>query len=229
MNILVVGGESHFQECQNKFGTNQYTTASNHQDAKKFLGATDIVFDFVIDRDPSQINIYNNQKTVVFLNTSTITLAQFTSKVEHPINSTLFGFCGMPTFLNRELLEISLRSEEDSIQLQQICKNLNTDYVIVDDRVGLVTPRVICMIINEAYYTVQEGTATREDIDIAMKLGTNYPFGPFEWCERIGAKNVCELLRATYEDTNDERYKISLLLEKRLLYSNLYCQIDILL
>ena len=68
------------------------------------------------------------------------------------------------------------------------------------------------MIINEAYYTVEEGTATREDVDMAMKLGTNYPFGPFEWCERIGSKNVCGLLDAVYEDTKDERYSICRLL-----------------
>jgi 3-hydroxybutyryl-CoA dehydrogenase len=70
------------------------------------------------------------------------------------------------------------------------------------------------MIINEAYYTVEEGTASRKDIDLAMKLGTNYPFGPFEWCEKIGAKNVFDLLKAVHEATQDERYHICTLLKK---------------
>jgi 3-hydroxybutyryl-CoA dehydrogenase len=73
------------------------------------------------------------------------------------------------------------------------------------------------MIINEAYYTVQEGTATRADIDLAMKLGTNYPYGPFEWCERIGLEHVYHLLEAVYDDTKDERYKIAPLLKKEYL------------
>jgi 3-hydroxybutyryl-CoA dehydrogenase len=73
------------------------------------------------------------------------------------------------------------------------------------------------MIINEAYYTVQEGTASREDIDLAMKLGTNYPYGPFEWCQRIGIKYIFELLTAVYEDTKDERYRICPLLKKEYL------------
>jgi 3-hydroxybutyryl-CoA dehydrogenase len=73
------------------------------------------------------------------------------------------------------------------------------------------------MIINEAYYTVQEETATRDDIDRAMKLGTNYPFGPFEWCQRIGINHVYEVLEAVYEDTRDERYKICPLLKKEYL------------
>jgi 3-hydroxybutyryl-CoA dehydrogenase len=78
----------------------------------------------------------------------------------------------------------------------------------------MVTPRIIAMIINEAYFTLQERTATRSDIDVSMKLGTNYPFGPFEWATKIGLKNVYNLLNALYNDTKDERYKISPLLKK---------------
>ena len=91
------------------------------------------------------------------------------------------------------------------------------DYLSVEDRVGMVKPRVIFMIINEACYTLQEGTATIEDIDMAMKLGTNYPFGPFEWCDRIGVTSVFETLAAMYEDTKDERYKICPLLKTKYL------------
>jgi 3-hydroxybutyryl-CoA dehydrogenase len=83
--------------------------------------------------------------------------------------------------------------------------------------VGLVTPRVLSMIINEAFYTCQEKTATAADIDLAMKLGTNYPFGPFEWAEKIGLRQVYQLLEAVYEDTRDERYKICPLLKKEYL------------
>ncbi|HBK88456.1 MAG TPA: 3-hydroxyacyl-CoA dehydrogenase, partial [Cytophagales bacterium] len=56
------------------------------------------------------------------------------------------------------------------------------------------------------------GTATREDIDLAMKLGTNYPWGPFEWCERLGRNHVIRLLNAAYRESGDERYKPSNLL-----------------
>ena len=52
---------------------------------------------------------------------------------------------------------------------------------------------------------------------MAMKLGTNYPYGPFEWCKRIGIKHVYELIEALYDDTQDERYKISPLLKKEYL------------
>ncbi|MDX5437551.1 MAG: 3-hydroxyacyl-CoA dehydrogenase family protein, partial [Pontibacter sp.] len=75
------------------------------------------------------------------------------------------------------------------------------------------TPRMICMIINEACYTLQEQTASIPDIDQGMKLGTNYPKGPFEWANQIGVQNVYRVLQAVYEDTKEERYKICPLLK----------------
>ncbi len=63
--------------------------------------------------------------------------------------------------------------------------------------------RVISCIVNEAFLTNSEGVATAEDIDEAMKLGANYPKGPFEWVEEIGADTILEMLdslRATYGD-----------------------------
>ena len=91
----------------------------------------------------------------------------------------------------------------------KVCDQLKTEFVVVEDRVGMVSARVICMIINEAYNTFGEGTASKEDINLAMKLGTNYPLGPFEWCTEIGVRNVYELLEAIFRDTNDERYRIA--------------------
>ena len=119
--------------------------------------------------------------------------------------------------MNREILETTIWRDQDKEKLQSVCEQLQTKHLLVDDRVGMVTPRVVFMIINEAYYTFHEGTASREDIDLGMKLGTNYPYGPFEWSKIIGLHNIYELLSAVYEDTKDERYKICPLLKKEYL------------
>ena len=110
---------------------------------------------------------------------------------------------------------LELTSFDDSDKT--LLNNLLTEYKIVEDRVGMVTPRIICMIINEAFYTVQEGTASKKDIDLGMKLGTNYPMGPFEWLDKIGIDQAYELLEALYEDTKEERYKICPALKKEYL------------
>lgn len=218
MNILVIGEPDSFAECQKKFGDHhQYSLAPEHREAEKFLVTNDLVLDFIIDEEPHQFEIYLNTQVKVLINTAKISLAELTHMVSQPLPGRIFGFNGLPTFLNRPRLEASLWAKEDEPALQRLCDALKTSYSLVEDRVGLVTPRIICMIINEAYYTVQEGTATREDIDRAMKLGTNYPYGPFEWAGRIGIKHVYEVLEAVYDDTKDERYKICPLLKQEYL------------
>ncbi len=221
MKILIIGEEINFNEASLKFGDqHQYTLAEDHKAGEKLLGKHDLVFDFIIDEEPYAIEMYVEKSLTVFINAAKISLGDLSHSVENTMDCTLFGFNGLPTLLNRNILEVTLRNDGDSVRLKEVCDNLKTDFVVVDDRVGLVTPRVICMIINEAYYTVQEGTASRADIDIAMKLGTNYPFGPFEWCSRIGIRHVYELLEAVYEDTRDERYKICSLMKKEYFKSN---------
>jgi 3-hydroxybutyryl-CoA dehydrogenase len=66
--------------------------------------------------------------------------------------------------------------------------------IAVPDEIGLVSGQIVCGIINEAFLTYEEGISKKEDIDIAMKLGTNYPYGPFEWCEIIGINEVKAVL-----------------------------------
>lgn len=218
MNILVIGEEIHLKECQKKFGPHNYILETDHREAERYITSHNLVFDFILDEEPHQVEVYADKTQArVFVNTAKISLAELSNLAEHKITAYLFGFNGLPTFVNREILEVSVLRKEEMPLLEEICRQLNTDYLLVDDRVGMVTPRILGMIINEAYYAVQEGTASRQDIDMAMKLGTNYPYGPFEWCQRIGIKHVYELLEAVYEDTHDERYKICPLLKKEYL------------
>ena len=221
MNILVIGDQINLQELRQKFGDkHEYSWVNEHRDAEKYLLSNEVVFDFIIDEEPYQFEIYLEHSATVFINTCKISLGELVHLVGGPITSKIFGFNGMPTLFNREILEVCVRKPEDDSLLRSLCEQLKTSFQVVEDRVGLVTPRIVCMIINEAYYAAQEGTATREDIDLAMKLGTNYPYGPFEWAQRIGIKHVYELLEALYDDTRDERYKICPLLKKEYLNMN---------
>lgn len=214
MKILVVGSETEFKEFKEKFGeTNEleHTTSRGIHDFQEF----EAVFDFKMGDNPEEFDIYAEEEGLnVFINAPKISLAEL-AFYQSELQCNLYGFNGLPTFVNREILEVSSYKNDEGLKL--LCRQLNTDFEIVKDRVGMVTPRVIFMIINEAFYTVQEGTATKEDIDKGMKLGTNYPYGPFEWLERIGIHHVYETLEAIYEDTKEERYKICPLLKREYL------------
>ena len=85
---------------------------------------------------------------------------------------------------------------------------------MVPDVPGMISTRVIAMIINEAYFGLGDGISSKKDIDIAMKLGTNYPYGPFEWGEKIGLKKIYALLKKLSE--KDDRYTVAPALEKEI-------------
>jgi 3-hydroxybutyryl-CoA dehydrogenase len=121
---------------------------------------------------------------------------------------------GWNSFLKRPLVEAS---GDDAVKAKAekifSCFNKSTEWV--PDVPGFITARVISMIINEAWFTLGEKVSTKEQIDTAMKLGTNYPYGPFEWGATIGLKNVYELL--TMLSQTNSRYTPSPLLQKEAL------------
>lgn len=213
MKLLIIGSSDQVAECREKFGnTNSISSAESLWDAGGQLSSADVVIDFASPRHPEQLKDYPAvMKAVVFLDTSMVRLSSLLEQTPQ-LGKLAFGFCGLRTFLNRELLEVTISTENDRDRLDSVCKQLGTTYQVVADQAGMVTPRVICMIINEAYFTLEEGTASREDIDLAMKLGTNYPWGPFEWAIRIGLPNVEKVLRAAEQDSGDERYRVCPLL-----------------
>lgn len=222
MKILLIGNDNQVTEFRQKFGTSHKYFISNYGMLDEgILQEQELVVDFSIDQSPENLELYKDISGLSILvnipKTSLSELVYFSGGIE----CQLFGFNGLPSFVNREILEVSLYNEDDKPALEKLCGALDTKFLAVDDRVGMVTPRIIFMIINEAYFTVQEGTAQKEDIDQGMKLGTNYPFGPFEWSQLIGLEHVYELLEAVYEDTKDERYKICPLLKKEYLKLNL--------
>ena len=214
MNILVVGSPEDHSAFQAKFTAEHNYEYVYDLSPGAGLHGFDAVFDFTVGDQPEQMEAYTAWNDLsVFVNAPKISLGEL-AYYQDEMECKLFGFNGLPTFLQRDILEVSCFDEADAPQLHEVCKALDTDYELVQDRVGMVTPRIIFMIINEAYYTLQEGTATKADIDQGMKLGTNYPHGPFEWCDLIGIDHVYETLEALYEDTKEDRYKICPLLKQ---------------
>jgi 3-hydroxybutyryl-CoA dehydrogenase len=199
MEILVVGTDEQAEECRQKFGALHTVRRVQQVDATATTGVV-----------ASYVNI---KAAALFFDTTFMRLDDLLR--EGNLQAPAFGFCGLRTFMNREVLEVALKSEADRATLLSTCEKLGTSFEVVADQAGMVTPRVICMIINEAYRTLEEAIASPEDIDLAMKLGTNYPWGPFEWADRIGPGNVVSVLKEAQKETGDERYEVCRLLLER--------------
>lgn len=122
----------------------------------------------------------------------------------------LIGIGLYDTFSKAKRIEIAPSKITDA----EILKNAESflseagiNYSIVPDRVGLIFPRIVSMIINEAAQVYSEQIASKVDIDTAMKLGTNYPFGPLEWADRLGVELVYNILAALQRDFGEDRYR----------------------
>lgn len=132
-------------------------------------------------------------------------------------SSRVVGISAMPSLLRGTLVEVAPHVQTDVSMLPGV-KNflalIGKEISIVQDRVGMVLPRILCMLINEAFFAFTEDVAPPRDIDTAMKLGTNYPRGPFEWADEIGLPTVVATLEALHAELGEDRYRIAPLLRQ---------------
>jgi 3-hydroxybutyryl-CoA dehydrogenase len=132
----------------------------------------------------------------------------------------IVGFATFSPLKERKLVELAagLRTTEPSItQVEQLFKSLGKETVRVKDAAGLTFPRILSLIINEAARSLEEGVATAEEIDLAMRLGVNYPHGPLRWADQIGLDEVVAVLEGLQRETGDDRYRPAALLKKLVL------------
>lgn len=145
----------------------------------------------------------------------TVTVAEQQSWISNA--GRLVGIGALPTLLNGTIVELATSPRTDATSasaVSEFLKALGKEPVVIGDSVGMVLPRIIAMLANEACFALNEGVATRSDIDAAMKLGTNYPFGPLEWTERIGIAFIHAVVRSLSESFGEDRYRVAPLLQR---------------
>jgi 3-hydroxybutyryl-CoA dehydrogenase len=129
----------------------------------------------------------------------------------------LVGFAALPMLIQKPLVEIAptVYSPKETLEVIKLFfRSIGKEIEIVQDRIGMVLPRILCRIINEAAFAITEDIASPQDIDTALKLGVKFPLGPFELAEQIGLKQVYAVLSALHTDLQEERYRIAPLLKQ---------------
>lgn len=153
--------------------------------------------------------------TPVLSCSTAITAAEQSRWMRRP--ERLVGMCGLPTLMNGKLMELAAPPSSDAAHMKSAAEffaSIGMEISVVDDRAGMVMPRIVCQLINEAYFALTERIASPEDIDTAMKLGSGTPEGPVAWAGRIGFRTVVELLAAVARETGEERYRVAPLLRR---------------
>lgn len=141
---------------------------------------------------------------VLATNTSSISITKLAAKVERPER-----FIGMH-FMNpvpvMKLVEVirGLRTDDATHEATlQLCTAMKKDPATSEDRPGFVANRILMMQLNAAIYTLQDGVATKEDIDKIMKLGTAVPMGPLALADFIGLDTCLNIMKVLHEELGD--------------------------
>lgn len=177
----------------------------------------DFIIDTTFDQSPERLDYYSifDEKQVILLSSVFEPITGLIHDLgidRSEICRNIFTFNGLPGFVNRTQWEVSAMYPELVDLLIENLKPTGIEICLVGEQTGLIAARTVCLIINEAYLMVQEGAADKKDIDNAMKLGVNYPYGPFEWADLIGIGNVYNILINLRGQFGHERIKISDLL-----------------
>lgn len=181
----------------------------------------DFVVEAVTEKIDLKLKIFKDldqavqPSAILCSNTSSISMTLIASATSRPDK-----VCGMH-FMNpvplMKLVE-GIRglqtSDETFNKVAEFAKFLDKTFVVSKDMPGFVVNRILMPMINEAVYTLHEGIANVEDIDSAMKLGTNQPMGPLTLADFIGLDTCLAIMNVLHDGLGDSKYRACPLLVK---------------
>lgn len=146
----------------------------------------DAIIDLLFTKDNSRIQMLASCLPKIIV----VNSVEYTCSEIHP---SFIRINGWSTLLKSTVLETAGPIEYTE-EIKRIFTAFGKTVEWSPDQPGFISARIIACIIREAKYAFEEGISSKEDIDKAMKLGTSYPFGPFDWYEKIGPQRVDALL-----------------------------------
>ncbi len=166
-------------------------------------------------RNLAQLDGIVNTSVPIVSSSVTVTMAEQVTWLRYPFR--VIGIGALPSLTHGSVVEFTLSALTDKAtrtRLEEFANLIEKKPVFVSDSIGMVMPRILCSIVNEACFAMMEGVATARDIDTAMKLGTNYPRGPVDWGEHMNPRHVHAVMSALHKYFGEDRYRPAPLLLK---------------
>ena len=219
-NSVAIIGDNRLAQEMLTLAQAQGLEASRHADARTISSAANYAIDLESGSEEKkravlqQLDAALPPAALIVSTCLRFSATQMGSWIHNP--QRLVGFATFYPLQDRRLIELSggLRTAESCLaQAEDLFKVLGKPPVRVKDAPGLIFPRILSLIINEAARSLEEGVAAAEEIDVAMRLGVNYPLGPLQWADRIGLDEVLAVLEGLQRETGDDRYRAAPLLK----------------
>ncbi len=149
-----------------------------------------------------------NADCILATNTSSISITQLAAATDRPEKVVGLHFMNpVPVMQLVEVIRGLATSDATFEAMEKLVSRLNKTMVISKDYPGFIVNRILMPMINEAIYALYEGVATVEDIDIAMKLGTNQPMGPLALADLIGLDTCLSIMQVLHRGFGDSKYR----------------------
>lgn len=145
---------------------------------------------------------------IIASNTSSISLTQLAVSTNRPDKVIGMHFMNpVPLMKLVEVIRALTTSDETFTAVAKVIETIGKTMVVSQDAPGFIVNRILMPMINEAVFTLYEGIASAEDIDTAMKLGTNQPMGPLALADLIGLDTCLSIMQVLYDGFNDSKYR----------------------
>ena len=185
------------------------------------LAAADLIIEAATENEAIKVKILQNVDriarpgTIIATNTSSISITRLAAATHRPDRFVgMHFFNPVPVMALVEIIR-GLRTSEATVELvADLARRLGKTPIGVRNSAGFVVNRILCPMINEAIFTLQEGLASAEEIDAGMRLGCNHPIGPLALCDLIGLDVQLAVMEVLYSNFNDSKYRPAPLLKE---------------
>jgi 3-hydroxybutyryl-CoA dehydrogenase len=189
-------------------------------DLKEAATGADVVVEVVIEVMDVKKKVYEELEAIVpahclfFTNTSGLSITEMATATKRPdkVIGTHF-FNPVPVMKLLEIICCYQTSEETLAVAKEWGKKIGKEVIIVKEAPAFVVNRILCTMINEAFFVLDEGLATPEDIDKGMMLGCNHPIGPLALGDLVGLDTLLRIMEGLQRELGD-KYRPAPLLRK---------------